>query len=152
MQNRMPVGAIVAAIVVLVASFVPWGLFDMPTQVLFGFGNFGAMCTANQHFTFNRPAFAMTINGWNGHLIIFGMIVPNWLVVVAAAAIATIAVLVRFTDIHIPRFFSPLLSAYGVVHCGMAAYFLGPTQHLGLGVLLSLFAFVALLGLSVRDQ
>ncbi len=94
----------------------------------------------------------LTINGWSGHLTLFGLTLPNWLVPVTAIA-ATGTAWARATDTWdtSPKV-SVVLSAYGVAHLGILVVVLlaNPGQtNIGLGTVVSLLGALGALVFSV---
>ncbi len=72
-------GFIVAAVVILIASFLPWA--KIPASALVGQG-------FPVPFSFPGLQLSLSVNAWNGHINLLGLELPNWLVVFSAAGIA----------------------------------------------------------------
>ena len=134
MKPTPPVGTIAAAVVVLIASFLPWGSFAGSA----GGGFFGGM----------RVTF--TMNAWNGTVGLMDMPVPHWLAVVVAVAIAVIAALKAY-DVWVAHpAVNVLLACYGVLHLGLTVLLLGARGSVGVGSIVTLACFIALLVLAVK--
>ena len=76
---KLPMGFVFSAIVILIASFLPWA--KIPASRLVGEG-FAAP------FSFPGLQLSISVNAWNGHINLMGLELPNWLVVFSAAGIA----------------------------------------------------------------
>lgn len=76
---KLPMGFVVSAIVILIASFLPWA--KIPASRLVGEG-FAVP------FSFPGLQLSISVNAWNGHINLMGLELPNWLVVFSAAGIA----------------------------------------------------------------
>jgi hypothetical protein len=141
-KNALP-GFVVAAVVVFVASFMPWGSMRGSPSSPFTGGMFpGGNPFGGLQMTF-------TINAWSGHATLLGITVPNW-VVVAAAAIAVIAVLGSTRAWNADPLINIALAIYGTLHLGLIVFILGSKGSLGIGSILTLICFLGLLFLSIK--
>ena len=140
----MPVGIIVSAVVVVIASFMPWGSFTSTVSSPFSGGPFGGMSP------FGATRVSTAVNAWNGNLKLLGVTIPNWTTVIAALAILTIAILKSSSGLDAKPAASLILAGYGILHSGLFILILLTGGSLGLGSLATLGAFVALLRLSLK--
>ncbi len=126
----------VAAAVVLVAAFMPWGQIKGNLTV----GGMELPTSAGLPFLQTN----MTLTGWNGNLTLMGMKIPNWTTVLIAGILAVWA----WADPSIGR----KGGAYVLALCGLAfgvgsALILNFAKggQLGIGVLVVMCCFVVIL-------
>ena len=96
----------------------------------------------------------MTITGWNGSMTVSGIALPNWLVVVAAAAVAGLAWLRAGAVWTAPRPVPFVLAGYGLVHAAGSAFVRMASDRgaAGIGSLLSAATFVGMLVILARQS
>ena len=135
-----------ACAVVVFASFLPWVTFR-----------------ANISFAGDMPGMqefldqTMTINGWEGHITLFGLTLPTWMVPIAAAVVAMLAWL-RSADIwESSRGIGIALAVFCILHLGVLLVVVGANQQsvrLGFGSILAAMASLGMLGLTIfgREQ
>src|SRR5580700_10253652 len=108
-EQKYAVGVMIAAAVVFVGSFLPWGEVHQ---------NMGYSV---DDFTFDIAPFLpsySTITAWNSHIVL--LVLPNWLVVIAAAGVVVCCTL-RATHVwQAPPIFMVVLASYGLIHSSMA--------------------------------
>jgi hypothetical protein len=156
---KTAIGVSIAAVIVFAAAFMPWG--EITTTISAGmnmnspFGNgspmggdspfgdnspFGGSAVASQQVT-------VTMTGWNGHLNLGGLKIPNWIVVLVAAGLVALA-WVRATAVWpAPAALLLPLAGYGAAHgCVLAIMLIvGEKSSAGIGSLLTGAAFIAML-------
>jgi tRNA A-37 threonylcarbamoyl transferase component Bud32 len=130
---------LVACVVALVASFMPWGTasFDMGRALT---GRAG-------------PAFDLNVSVWSGTLHLGQVDVPLWTVVIFAAAIAAIEVL-RFRAVIAAssRRISAALAIAGALLVLSVLHDISEGQgRFGIGIFAELSAFLCVLSIVVRD-
>jgi hypothetical protein len=139
-RTTLPIGAMVSAVIVLVASFMPWGTFNsipvvtgLEPEGLLGLGPIESSVTA-----------------WNSTLTLAGVIIPNWITVMAAGAFVAFGVL-RSLDIWCaPRIVDISFALFGGLQAVMMMYLLGCNGRIGIGSVLTAFAFLALIIIALR--
>ena len=135
------------SLLVFAAAFMPWGTINaLPTMTVTG------MPFPAGEMPFGGMRMEMTMTGWNGSMSPGGFKLPNWLVVLAAGAIATL-VWVRAKSITaIPGALPIALAIYGLLHAALAGFVLVGSSggSLGVGTLLTAAAFLGMVVLLVR--
>ena len=115
--------------IIFVAAFMPWGKSGFIVLPISG-------ATLSQIAT-----------GWTGHISVIGILIPNWVVVVIAAAIAFIGWL-RANSVEVKPNLSLWLTLYGLIHTIIFLYsaitFRG-TPQLGIGSIITVIAFVVIM-------
>ena len=129
-KTELPLKLFACCFVIFVAAFMPWGSV--------GFGSlpfFGANVNLSQ-----------TINGWNGNVSLLRILIPNWIVVAIAAALAVIGWL-RVNGTEVQPKTSFYLALYGALHSGVfvSSMIFGGGVQVGIGSIATLAAFVAIL-------
>jgi len=134
------IGVTVAAVVVFLASFLPWGAFRGTPSLPFSPGFLPAV-----EMTF-------TLTGWNGSINVLGVTLPNWLVVVAAAAAASFCWLKDLRLWEAPRHSPCVAAGYGLFHAIWTAIALigSGKGSIGIGLLATLLAFAGMIVAFVR--
>ena len=124
-KRDLPLGLFAWCFVIFVASFMPWAT----GPVLFPFfGSISAIAT-----------------GWTGNVNFLGIVIPNWVAVVLAAALAAIGWM-RANAVDVDPKTSYWLALGGVVHSAFFLFsVLGGGGRIGLGSLATLVAFIAIL-------
>jgi hypothetical protein len=149
-STRPPIGLTVAAVVVLVASFLPWGEIRSAPQLEFGefFPPFGMIRPGTSPFGENPfGEMEISINAWNGSITPAGLKLPNWLVVLAAGGVALVGWL-SARGVWKPHVAVPIgLAGYGLAHSGFWFFVLAraETGSPGIGVIVTGLAFVGML-------
>jgi tryptophan-rich sensory protein len=111
---------------VFVAAFMPWGAVG--TTSLFGI------------------SVSSIVTGWSGYTTLFGIIVPNWTVVICALAIALLHWLsdsgYTGTNPRLPQ----ILAGYGIVHALLFIYSIISYggSRIGIGAVITLIGFIAI--------
>ena len=135
MKRDLPFPLLGWCLVIFTASFMPWA----SRRVGFPFAIFGEL--------------TRVITGWNGHVVILGLLVPNWVTVICAAFLAAIGWL-RANSVDIGLTIPILLIVAGLGHClvffNNARAFGGTT--FGLGFILTGIAYLAILRLFFSDK
>ncbi|PQV64653.1 hypothetical protein B1R32_104147 [Abditibacterium utsteinense] len=132
-KRDLPFGLFAWCFVVFVAAFMPWAT----NPVVFPFfGSISAIAT-----------------GWTGNINFLGIVVPNWLSVVLAIALAVIGWL-RANSVDTKPKLSFWLALCGAGHSLffiLSAIFGGPAQ-IGLGSVATFVSFVAILRLLKKSN
>jgi hypothetical protein len=86
------------------------------------------------------------VTGWNGSVNLGGLSVPNWLVVLLAAAVAGISWAIVTRSWQPPRFLSPVLAILGLLQivATMIVFMSSGRASIGIGILTTLIGFIAL--------
>jgi serine/threonine protein kinase len=125
-SHQWPVGTVLAALLALTASFMPWGQISAHLAVN----------------TIALPADAM-LTGWNSGLTIGSVTIPNWIppiVALVAAALALLQAAIAYRS----RSFILVLACYGIMHAGLMCVFLSANGHMEIGAPATLAAFGAI--------
>lgn len=132
-KRDLPFGLFAWCFVVLVAAFMPWA--TSPVMFPF-FGSISGIAT-----------------GWTGNVNFLGMIVPNWLSVILAVALAVIGWLLANLVETKPKlsFWLALCGAGHALFFIASAIFGGPAQ-IGLGAIATFVSFVAILRLLKKNN
>jgi len=141
-EKTLAINVTVAAAVVFVASFLPWGTFRGAPAFPFGNSPLAGM------------ELSVTSSAWNGSISAPGLGLPNWLVVVAALAVAATAWL-KATAAWVPPAALPMaLAAYGFLHASwwIVAVGVAGKASVGVGSLLTGLAFTGMLVALVRRR
>jgi len=140
-ETKSAIGVTIAAALILAAAFMPWGEIRGAPMSLFG-----------SDFPFGESAFhgtelTITITGWNGHITLGGLSLPNWLVVLAAAGVAILRWLKASSVWDAPSAVPFGLAGYGLLHAGLAAVVLmgSARSSAGVGSFLTALAFIGIL-------
>jgi hypothetical protein len=145
-SRNTAIAATIATALIIAASFMPWGELRGAIDIQSPFGD---------DFRFMNDAlnaqFAVTVTAWNGTLTLGGLKLPNWLVVVAAVAVAAFCWLKATGTWPAPRWLSLLLVAYGVLHTLFFTLTVAFNGTAGVGALLTILGFIALLVILLRD-
>ena len=115
MNKPAPVGIIIFAVVIVIASFMPWGTLHTTVGGMFG-GSPVSGSPFSDMSPFGDMQITHTANAWNGNITLAGMTIPNWLTVLIAAAIAVFASLKAYEVWRAPRGVNILLALYGTLH------------------------------------
>ena len=132
---KRAIGVSIAAAVVFIGAFLPWGEVSAgPTLDLPG---------GSAHL----PLFSATMTGWNGHITVLGMKIPNWLVVVVAVAAAGLCWLRTMDVWPVSTTIPAVLAGYGLLHAGWVVVVLGASGRgsVGIGAIVVALAFVGML-------
>ncbi len=148
MQSKSPVGVIVSAVVIFVASFLPWGSFDVTPD----FGSPGE--AFGEAFPFQDMKMTFTLTGWYGELNLLGMKLPNWLAVISGLSVGVLAVLGACSVFRAHPAVNIGLCGYGLFHAGFLSiiFLLNSSEaSLGVGALITVASFVTMLVLLVLE-
>ena len=116
----------IAAVIVVIASFLPWATLASPKISRDGLGE-PQISLATSIWNGNHLPMTMqipmtlVISAWNGNVEPIGLTLPNWLVVVAAVGVALIAWREASADWKAPTALPLALAGYGFTH---ASYFM----------------------------
>ncbi len=123
-KRDLPVGLFGWCFVILVAAFMPWATSPL--------------------FSVFAPVSAV-VTGWTGNITLLGIVIPNWLSVALAAALAGIGWF-RANSTEIAKKTDFWLALVGTLHSSFFVFsvFTGRGAQLGLGAIATLVAFVAI--------
>ncbi len=146
MESKSPVGVIVSAVVIFVASFLPWGSFEATPD----FGSAGeALGEAfGEAFPFQNMKMTFDLTGWYGELTLLGMKLPNWLAVISGLSVGVLAVLGACSVFRVHPAVNIGLCGYGLFHSGfLSIIFLlnSGEASIGVGALITVASFVTML-------
>lgn len=106
-MRRLPVGIVVGAAMVLIASFLPWQRDDAmkgwPPNEPFGTVEFSASTTWEP-------------TAWTSWVYVKLLDLPNWLVPASALLLALVALMETHPATRVPRLLRVGLCAYGMAH------------------------------------
>jgi hypothetical protein len=148
MKNNRAIGKIICSLVVFAASFISWGSLKSALEWPFSLSVQGQDINPLDVLQFTAT---INIDGWNGSLTALGVTSPNYMVAIAALSILIITIMRTGFDIKSPPLVGLLLSLYGVIHCGLLTVILGTNGNIGIGVLISLGAFIDLVVISIKE-
>jgi hypothetical protein len=160
-QKNITILASVAALVIFFAAFMPWGSFQAVPFANVNLSN--SFAGASDPFPgvtsfnggpggFSGPTSfsGMNINfivtGWSGSIDVGGISLPNWLVVLLAAAVAGISWAIVTGSWQPPRFLSPILVLLGLLQIIATLIILMSSgkSSMGIGLLVTLAGFLTL--------
>jgi hypothetical protein len=130
-RTNWAVWASVATVLVFAAAFMPWGVirgtpsassFNGPAGEFFGSNPFGGMTVT------------LTVTGWNGTVTLAGISLPNWTVVLLAAAVTALAWLVVTDAWQPPRYLGPALAVLGLLQVLLTLLVLAGSEKSSLGI------------------
>jgi hypothetical protein len=162
-NQQYAIGLTIAAVVIFVSAFMPWGTvrnaqLNLPNVRFTGQippNEFGpSMNPAMFNGGFPGVTFDITMTGWNGMLTLGGLRIPNWLVVLAAAAVAALEWLAvnRVWTAPIALLFA--IAGYAALHAvalGAVLGFGGGSVDFGLMIaVLASIGMLVVLGQEVR--
>jgi len=137
MDNKLPVGIILFSVLIFIASFLSWGTFRFTPPP--------EGTPAQLASLMNEMQKALSINGWQGHLTVLGLTIPNWMVVVSGVGVGILALL-RFAEIwDVPRGLLIAMSVLGIAHSGVFSFIMLTKATIGIGSLLTFACFIGLL-------
>lgn len=134
MRSMLPLGVLLACVVGLIASFLPWGSLRLSG--------------------FDGRSVTVTLNAWNGNLSLLGFTIPNWLVTISVLAIGAMVLLREAGIWGAPRAIYIGLPVYCVGHMALYLVILGAqgTQaRIGFGTFLMLLVGVALVVMMIAS-
>lgn len=133
-QRNRAVGVTIAAVVIVVASFLPWGEIRGGADTLSG-------------AIFQGLGLSLTVTAWNGHITLLGIKLPNWLVVVTAVAAAALVWIRAAKAWEPPHALLYALAGYGLFHSAWVLLVLMFSNEgsAGIGSLATAAAFVGML-------
>jgi hypothetical protein len=149
MTQKPPVGTLLLCLVVVAASFLPWGTIGFE-QAVDGEPGLGEMWKS---LAKGFGAGAIEVNAWNSHVSAGSLRIPTWVVPVLAGFVA-LSLLLRMTAVWSPpRVLCPLLVAVAAAVAAWMTIVLGSSKEgtIGIGALATLVALSALLVAVLRD-
>ncbi len=149
LDKNLAIGVTIAAVVILAASFLPWG--DLHAKVEMPLMPF---LPPGQPSPLGGLEVTQSITGWNSYLELLRIKLPNALVVFAAIGLATLCWLKARSLWTSPPALTFGLAVYGLVHSiAFLGVLLGSARSsVGVGLLLSIAGFVGMLVALVRHQ
>ena len=143
-RPRWSVGLLIACAAVVVASFLPWG--SVPAAV-----NFGDMKLPFGDFAPFGPL-TLTVTGWNGHLNVGGLTMPNWVVVVGAVVIAAFHGLAAAGVWTAHPLVNLLIAGYGILHVvALGLILLANKGGINVGLIATMAAYITILVVLARE-
>jgi len=140
-EKGSAVGIVLAAILILVSSFLPWGYVTVglggADEITFDFGPFISS--------------RVTLTAWNSHISTAHIMLPNWLIVLVGV-LAAATYLLRSTAPEGKRAMLVVaLASYGLLHSAFASYILNTSlnSNASYGVFLTILAFASILAILV---
>lgn len=131
-QQPRPLGVIIAAAVVVVASFMPWITLSQSLP-------FGNMFPGSLPMNLSLPS----PTAWNSNVTLLGITVPNWFLVGVAIGAAGTVWMSADSRWAAPRWLLLGLPIYGVCHSEFVVLMIMTSNGagLGFGVILTFLAF-----------
>lgn len=140
MKRALPVSILSWCVLLVIASFMPWGTYsEIPQWSVNGMEIPGS---------FLPIPFEMTVTGnaWRGNLTAYSVQIPNYMVFLAVVAIAAHALLRVAGLVPNRRTFSVVMAAYGIFHVGMLVVVLVANDAtIGIGSIIILIGFTGVL-------
>ncbi|MGO9111567.1 MAG: hypothetical protein ACLP9L_20270 [Thermoguttaceae bacterium] len=148
MVNNCAIGVTIASVLIFAAAFMPWGEINAIPTINSPFG--GSFPIPGNPFP--GMNLTITITGWNGSITVGGLSLPNWLVVLASAGVATLCWLKATSVWDAPVAVLFALAGYGLLHIGVALLTLmgSGKSSAGVGSLLTALAFIGIIAILVQ--
>jgi hypothetical protein len=145
-ERERVIGITVLALLVFVLAFLPWGELRV-TQRLFDGPLLGGTLRMDL-------APVVTLDGWNGHVTVLGVELPNAIVVLAALAVALLCWLERTAPLSAPAWLLVVLVAYGIGHTARVVLALSKAAEatVGAGSVLTLACWIGMAVVLVRTR
>jgi hypothetical protein len=141
--SKYAIGVTAAALVILAATFMPWG--EIPATL--SAGNMGVGFFDSYNRMLREMHLTMRVTAWNSTVNLQDLEIPNWIVLLIAAGAALLSWMKAASLWKVPLLVWFLLPGMGVLYtCFVLLNFLGVEQaKAGFGTLLTLLAFVGML-------
>jgi serine/threonine protein kinase len=135
---RYAIQVTIATIVILAASFMPWGQFRGKAELDLPF--VGGNPLQGMEFNFST-------NGWNGSLTFGNLKVPNWLVLLEAVAVAGLSWLKALSIWKTPTWLPVVLVAASLLQLGNWFALLMRWEHASVdfGLVVTVLGFISML-------
>jgi hypothetical protein len=152
-NRKSAIGVTIAAVVVFAAAFLPWGRFSDESILLPGMETFFEMSQGMEKWTMTGWRGGFTVQVCFGLTPICHAVLPNWLVVVAAASVAALYWLKAVSAWDAPLAVLFALAGYGLLYVGfwfvaLMAYDKGDA---GVGSFLTALGFAGILVILVQQ-
>jgi hypothetical protein len=152
-DKNLAISVTIAAVVIFAASFMPWGTIWV--RVGRGPTTLNLPLKGTDHPLPDEVAsveFWDRVTGWNGNMLLGRLELPNWLVVVAAIAVATLCWLKVTSVWAAPPALLFGLASYGLFHAGYILVWLltSDKRSAGVGSYLTVIGFAGILVALVR--
>jgi hypothetical protein len=145
--HKYAITATLTAVIIFIAAFMPWGEIDVNIGLEAPFGG-------SPYDSFGTMNMGVAFTGWNSHITLVGLKLPNWLVVIAAGAVALMSCLSSFAVWKIHVTLPVVIAVYGLLHAISVLVILVGSEEssVGIGVLVTLLAFIGILVVVVRQH
>jgi hypothetical protein len=146
---KFSVGVTIAAVLIFAAAFMPWGEIRGALNAPSPFGN-DAPFGGNP---FQGMQMTLTVTGWNGHITLGGLEMPNWLVVPVAASVAALCWLKAASIWNAPSAVLFAAASWGLLQAGITVAILIGSEggSAGVGSFLTVLAFLGMLVVLVQQ-
>lgn len=161
MRSGLPVMALTACGLAILAAFLPWAIVTayIPPSMLDPVAAIGHTTGAKlaEMTGLQLGPFTLTFTGWDSSTSVLGAGIPAWLAPAAAIFVAALLLLRLAPNTSVPRWLPLAFCAFGIGHLvvfGLQVLFPAPkdTGSLEVGWYLALFAFLWMLGALIRDR
>lgn len=160
MPQKMPVVLWTCCGVIVLASFMPWWSIDLQDQFS------RAMKQASREMPQMGEAFGqmfaqmagastgkvLKVNAWKSKVVFLGIHLPNWMVIMAVAALLICDWLNSTGQYDIDKRVLIGIAVYGLAHTAIFCFTTMRQSMMGFGAFVSLVAFIVALVVLIRDQ
>ena len=165
-MKKIPlIESIICIVAIVVAAFMPLGTLVLPNQfsqpnapqqVTLATGSGTLVATIDiPQLTITTDGVHMLItteiNSRNVHLTPFGISIPNWILGLVAFAYLSTSIIKSVRSIKILSLVSILFLSYGMFHFGYMIYIVHTKGILGIGSMVLLGSFIALIICSIIE-
>ena len=154
----MAIAVVVAAGLVVTAFFLPWGTASYPWADLKPTINGEPVDPVAMHDFLGGLSgksfgsrLSLPIMPWTDHWPLWGMELPHWLILAAAAWTAGLSLLACVPRVRMPAWLPLLFCAYGLAHLAYVGTTVFPYGSPGAGFVLTSGAFVAMTVSAILD-
>ena len=150
MVKNCAIGVTIASVLIFAAAFMPWGEISAIPAINSNSPFGGSFPFPGNPFP--RMNLTITITGWNGSISLGGLSLPNWLVVLASAGVATLCWLKVASVWDAPSALLFALAGYGLLHTGVALFTLmgSGKSSAGVGSFVTALAFIGIVVILVQ--
>lgn len=160
MRSGLPVTALTACGLAVLAAFLPWitlqGTFHVTSTSVQG-APLGVSQSLADAFAKTLGPMIITANGWNGNVSLIGIPLPTWLVPAAALFVAALALMGLAPNTRVPRGLPLFFCCFGLMQLILLGAISVASGQDGKGTLeagwyVALFAFLWMLGALIRER